>query len=152
MVARPRIALIHATPVAIEPIRQAMATGRPEAEAVNLLDDSLSPDRAAVDDISDALTDRMVALARYARQTGAEGILFTCSAYGTAIEKVAGLVDVPVLKPNEAMFEAALSQARNIAMIATFAPSQASMEAEFAEEAKRLASDARLTTFSLRRR
>ena len=143
---RPRIVLIHATPVAIDPIREALAAGWPDAEPVNILDDSLSPDRAATDDLSDALTDRIVALARYARGIGASGVLFTCSAFGPAIEQAARALDIPVLKPNEAMFEGALERGANIGMIATFQPAKASMEAEFAEEARRVAQEARLTT------
>lgn len=147
MSARPRIALIHATPVAVEPIRQVLAADWPEAEPVNILDDSLSPDRAKAGEISPALTDRIVTLARYARGLGADGILFTCSAFGAAIEEAARIIRVPVLKPNEAMFEAAIGQGQNIAMIVTFPPAQASMEAEFAEEVSRVNSNARLTSF-----
>lgn len=147
MSARPRIALIHATPVAVEPIRQVLARDWPEAEPVNILDDSLSTDRAKAGEITPALADRIVTLARYAHGLGADGILFTCSAFGPAIEEAARLIRVPVLKPNEAMFEAAIGRGRNIAMIATFAPAQASMEAEFVEEAARLDSGARLTSF-----
>nr|WP_284270704.1 arylsulfatase [Bradyrhizobium iriomotense] len=147
MKAKPRIALIHATPVAIEPIAAALAAGWPDSEPVNILDDSLSVDRAAVADLSPALTERIVDLARYARKLGADGILFTCSAFGRAIEEAAGLFEIPVLKPNEAMFEATIGHGRNSAMIATFAPARAGMEAEFAEEAARLRPDARLTSF-----
>jgi aspartate/glutamate racemase len=144
--ARPRIALIHATPVAVEPINEALSEGWPDAEPVNILDDSLSPDRASAGDLTDEMIDRIVALARYARQIGSNGILFTCSAFGPAIERAGSILDVPVLKPNEAMFEAALSRGNNIAMIATFAHARASMEAEFHEEARRVAPGARLTT------
>ncbi len=62
-------------------------------------------------------------------------MLFTCSAFGPAIAQAASLIDIPVLKPNEAMFEAALQRGDNIAMIATFKPALSTMEAEFAEEA-----------------
>jgi aspartate/glutamate racemase len=143
---RPRIALIHATPVAVDPIKEAFAADWPDAEPVNILDDSLSLDRAAAGSISDELNDRIVDLARYARRIGADGILFTCSAFGSAIERAAGLLDIPVLKPNEAMFEAAITRGGRTAMIATFAPAQATMEAEFAEEAQRLGPDAQLKT------
>ena len=142
----PRIALIHATPVAVDPIREALVVGWPDAEAVNILDDSLSPDRAVMEELTEGMSDRIVSLARYARGIGAAGVLFTCSAFGPAIERAADVLDIPVLKPNEAMFEAALDQGSNIGMIATFRPSQASMEAEFAEEARCLAPGARLTT------
>jgi len=143
---KPRIALIHATPIAVEPIHQAFGASWPAAEATNILEDSLSPDRAREPDLSADLAERIVDLARYARKTRADGILFTCSAFGTAIEQAAKVVDVPVLKPNEAMFEAAIGKGSNIAMIATFAPAVQGMEAEFAEEAKRLGKNARLTS------
>jgi Asp/Glu/hydantoin racemase len=147
MAKRPRIALIHATPIAVDPVRLAFDTGWPEAEAVDIMDYSLSPDRAAVTDVNEALTDRIVALARYAKSVGSDGILFTCSAFGSAIEKAASLLDIPVLKPNEAMFEGAMDHGANIAMIATFPPAQETMEDEFADEARRRTDAVRLTTF-----
>ncbi|MGW1420053.1 aspartate/glutamate racemase family protein [Bradyrhizobium manausense] len=146
MSSNPRIALIHATPIAMEPIHQAFGAHWPAAEAINILEDSLSPDRAREPELSADLAERIVELARYARRTRADGILFTCSAFGTAIEDAAKVLDVPVLKPNEAMFEASICKGSNIAMIATFAPAVHGMEAEFAEETKRLGKNARLTT------
>jgi hypothetical protein len=98
-------------------------------KAINILDDSLSVDRERAAELSPLLTERTVDLARYARKIGADGILFTCSAFGGAIEQAAKLMPVPVLKPNEAMFEAAIKHGRNVAMIVTFAPAQSGMEA-----------------------
>jgi aspartate/glutamate racemase len=147
MAKKPRIALIHATPIAVDPIRLAFEAGWSDAETVDIMDYSLSPDRAAVPDINEALTDRIITLARYARTIGSDGILFTCSAYGSAIEKAASLLDIPVLKPNEAMFEGAMDRGTNIAMIATFPPARETMEDEFAEEARHRSDAARLTTF-----
>jgi aspartate/glutamate racemase len=143
----PRIALIHATPVAIEPIRDALLSGWPEADVVNILEDSLSPDRASSKELTPELCERISDLGRYARKIGSDGILFTCSAFGAAIEQTAASLDIPVLKPNEAMFEEAIKAGRNNAMIATFAPAKAGMEAEFAEEAARLDPHARLTSY-----
>ncbi|HXV29019.1 MAG TPA: arylsulfatase, partial [Sinorhizobium sp.] len=67
MTTHPRIALIHATPIAMDPIRIAFENAWPEAERVNILEDSLSPDRARHHDLTDDLTDRIVALAKYAQ-------------------------------------------------------------------------------------
>jgi hypothetical protein len=50
--------------------------------------------------------ERFQRLAQYAVDTGAQGILFTCSAFGPCIEAVARRhAGIPVLKPNEAMVE-----------------------------------------------
>lgn len=144
---QPRITLVHATPIAIEPIRQAFASAWPDADVVNLLEDSLSPDRAKSSDITDALTDRIVALTHYARNIGSAAVLFTCSAFGRAIEQAAATVDIPVLKPNEAMFEAAIGQGGRTAMLYTFPPARAGMEAEFREEAARTDPGAVLESF-----
>jgi len=127
-----RIALIHAVTVAIDPVREAFLALWPEAECGNILDDSLSLDRERDGMLTAAMTQRILALAEYAAATGAAGILFTCSAFGEAIEAAAARAPIPVLKPNEAMFEAALAAGRCIGMLATFAPSVASMDRSFA--------------------
>jgi Asp/Glu/hydantoin racemase len=130
-----RIALIHAVAVAIAPVEAAFRELWPEAECCNLLDDSLSLDRERDGVLTAAMSRRIAALAEYAAATGAVGILFTCSAFGQAIEAAAARAAVPMLKPNEAMFEAALAAGRRIGMLATFAPSVPSMEAEFRDMA-----------------
>ena len=54
----PRIALIHATPLAIEPIVNAFRRLWPQARTTNVLEDSLAPDLAA----DGRLTERMIEL------------------------------------------------------------------------------------------
>ena len=129
----PRIGLIHALRHSPGPIAEAFARLWPEAALANLLDDSLSADLAAAGKLDDAMTERFLTLGRYARRCGADAILFTCSAFGPCIEAVAAdLAPVPVLKPNEAMIEEALGLGRRIGLLATFAPTLASMPPEFA--------------------
>lgn len=132
-----RIALVHATPVAVAPIAQAVAAGWPEAEAVNLLDESLGIDRARAAELTPELSGRIGALAAHAEAAGAVGVLFTCSAFGPAIEAAARRSGVPVPKPNEAMFDAAFSHGDRIALVCTFAPAVASMVDELEAEARR---------------
>jgi Asp/Glu/hydantoin racemase len=142
----PRIVLLHATPVAMQPVQTAFAKLWPEAETVNLLDDGLSIDRAREDDLSDTLIDRFVDFGQYGRRMGAAGILITCSAFGPAIDKLAKSVPIPVLKPNEAMFQAAIERGSRIGMLATFAPSVSTMTEEFEEYLERAGKKATLTT------
>lgn len=131
-----RIVLIHALPQSVAPIEAAFAALWPEAERVNLLDDSLARDRARDPRLTPAITARILALARYGAEIGAAGILFTCSAFGPAIEgAAAALAPLPVLKPNQAMIDEAIAAARRaggpVGLIATFAPTLATMPGEF---------------------
>jgi Asp/Glu/hydantoin racemase len=132
----PRIALIHATPLSIEPINAAFALLWPEAERMNLLDDSLSRDRQRDGELTPAMTGRFITLAQYAKGTGADAILFTCSAFGPAIEAAGRAVGIPTLKPNEAMFEQALGMGKKLTLVATFAPSIDSMAPEIEQMAR----------------
>jgi hypothetical protein len=140
MSSSPRIALIHATQVAMDPIREAFQSGWPQARITHLLDDSLSSDLAAAGSLGRPMIERFVALARYSAECGADAILFTCSAFGPCIEAVARRhAPIPVLKPNEAMFDEALEAGRRIGLISTFEPSIPSMVRELEDEAKRRA-------------
>ncbi|WPH12423.1 aspartate/glutamate racemase family protein [Variovorax paradoxus] len=128
-----RIALIHALSHSVAPINAAFERDWPEAVRMNLLDDSLSADLArGGKGLDAAMHERFQRLAQYAVDTGAEGILFTCSAFGPCIEAVARRhAGIPVLKPNEAMVtEAAQGQGR-LGLIATFAATLVSMPPEF---------------------
>jgi hypothetical protein len=137
----PRIALIHATPLAIEPVNSSFKKLWPEASLQNILDDSLSKDHAVAGQLTADMVERFIDLAQYAKRAGCQGILFTCSAFGEAIEAAASAVDIPTLKPNEAMFEDALrvasdtnpnaAEVLNIGLVATFAASIVSMSEEF---------------------
>ena len=132
----PRIALIHALAHSPPPINEAMARLWPQAQCMNLLDDSLSADLAQQGLLDDAMTQRFVALADYAFGCGADAILFTCSAFGPYIDAVQRRhAQRPVLKPNEAMVDEAVALAARlgtrVGLVASFGPTLDSMPAEF---------------------
>lgn len=130
-----RIALIHALPVSIAPIEEAFQRLWPEGNTVNLTDDSLAGDLAAAGVLQPEMTDRFLALSRYSAATGADAILFTCSAFGPCIEACAeDLAPLPVLKPNEALIEecAAIGGANAaVGLLATFKQTLDTMPPEF---------------------
>ncbi|HRL99733.1 MAG TPA: aspartate/glutamate racemase family protein [Acidovorax sp.] len=128
-----RIALIHALAHSVEPINTALARDWPEAKRMNLLDDSLSADLAAQGRGLDAVMhERFARLAQYAVDCGSQAILFTCSAFGPCIETVARQhAPLPVLKPNEAMVADAVALGGVVGLVASFAPTLASMPPEF---------------------
>jgi hypothetical protein len=139
---RPRIALIHAVKPAIPAIEEAFRRLWPEPQLANLLDESLSADLARDGALTPAMHERFLTLARYAASCGADGILFTCSAFGHCIEACArDLAPLPVLKPNESMIQEAIDLTGpegRVALVATFAPMLTSMPAEFTAVAPKL--------------
>jgi Asp/Glu/hydantoin racemase len=127
-----RIALIHALAHSLGPIATAFEKLWPEATLMNVLDDSLSADLARDGRLTEAMTERFLSLGRYVDATGANAVLFTCSAFGPCIEAVARAhAPMPVLKPNEAMIEQAVAKGRRIGLLSTFPPKLASMPREF---------------------
>lgn len=134
-----RIALIHALAHSVAPINEAMARDWPEVIRMNLLDDSLSADlaRGAKEGrgLDAAMHERFETLTAYAERTGAQGILFTCSAFGPCIEAAAARrPHMPVLKPNEAMIADAVQACGTggrIGLVASFPPTLQSMPPEF---------------------
>lgn len=130
-----RIALIHALPVSIAPIEEAFSRLWPEAATVNLTDDSLAGDLATAGTLQPEMTDRFLALGRYSAISGADAILFTCSAFGPCIEACAtDLSPLPVLKPNEAMIEACAERGgpnARVGLLATFKQTLDTMPPEF---------------------
>jgi len=119
---RVRIGLIHATRLAVEPALVALREHWPEARPVNLVDESLQIDAANTDYDGPSFTLRILALAEYQVANGAEGLLFTCSAFSDAIKAAGRALDVPVLRPDEAAIEQALSLDRPVRVLCTFAP------------------------------
>ena len=127
-----RITLIHALRPSIDPISEAFARGWPEAELRHVLDDSLSRDLSRAGRLDQAMIDRFLQLGRYAKFAGADAILFSCSAFGPAIDAVArDLAPLPVRKPNQAMVDEAVRLGGRIALVSSYAPTLESMPAEF---------------------
>ncbi len=135
-----RIALIHALAESVAPSHAAFARIWPEAYAYDLLDTSLAVDREAAGRLDDAMMERFQTLAAYAAGTAGRngstaGILFTCSAFGPAIDAVKTRLAIPVLRPNESAFAEALARGDRIGLIVSFGPSAAALETELYEMA-----------------
>lgn len=139
-----RIVLIHATALSIAPISASFAQLWPDAEVTNILEDALSVDRAKHENLQPSIYDRISRLADYAMTLDPAAILFTCSAFGPAIEMAAARLPIPVLKPNEAMFEQALQYGGRIGLVTTFPASLVTLKEEFFSEAARRRPDAQL--------
>jgi len=127
-----RIILIHALRESLAPTHEAFARLWPQPELRNILDDGLSADLERAGVLDERMTRRFLMLGRYAIQGGADAILFTCSAFGPCIDAVAAdLAPLPVRKPMAAMVAQAVAHGGRIGLVASFAPTLASLMAEF---------------------
>ncbi|WP_079151659.1 aspartate/glutamate racemase family protein [Streptomyces sp. RTd22] len=105
----PLIAMIHAVPTSARIARDAFAQEFPEVRLWNLLDDRLLDDARAAGGLDTHLRRRMLRLIEHAVEGGAQGVLLTCSSYGDVVDAARARWTVPVLKPDESMFHAALT-------------------------------------------
>ncbi|MFJ8912581.1 hypothetical protein [Amycolatopsis sp. NPDC102389] len=130
----PRIALISATPAAIPPAVSALEKGFPRARPWNILDDRLLAD-VGENGRTPALDDRMRRLIGYAVSGGADGVLLTCSLYGEVTKQVDA--PVPLLAPDEAAFDDALSSGRTrILVVASLAAALSDSTERFEQAAR----------------
>ena len=124
------ITIVHATRHSLAPVKAAFAEGWPAAETEMLVDEALLAERRAADGLTPALYDRIEGLARRAADGGAACVLFSCSAFGPAIEAARAALEVPVFKPYEPMIEVALAAGSRLALLATFGPTIEEMAPE----------------------
>lgn len=132
-----RIGIVHATRLSIEPIEASFKRFWPEANRAHLLDESLLQDRRAAGALTPALFARIAMLANHSADSGARCVLFSCSAFGAAIEAARAQMAIPVLKPYEAMVEAALDAGPRVVALSTFGPTLDELGEEVQAVAKR---------------
>jgi Asp/Glu/hydantoin racemase len=112
-----RIFLVHPYFPAMAPIDAAFKQGWPEAQTVNLLDESLYADVPQDGTLSPLLYGRVATLLNHCVGSGADGIVFTGTTFGPAIEAVRPHIKVPLLRVEEAMAEQAVGMGRDILLV-----------------------------------
>ncbi|MBE1551731.1 putative NBD/HSP70 family sugar kinase [Mycobacterium sp. OAS707] len=119
---RPLIALISAVAAAIPPARLAFDELFPAATVWNLLDDRLLTDAAENGTVTAGLAARMNRLIEHAILEGSDAVLLTCSLYSPVAHRVAATVDIPILGPDDALFDAAAQAGyRRLAVVSSAA-------------------------------
>ena len=117
-----KVGLIHALEESEMPIRESFKKIWPEAILNEYSDFQLSVDRANGLDES-SIRSRIIDLAQEAVNDHVDAILYTCSAFGDAIEAAKNKFDLPILKPNESAFQNAISAGVDVNILVTFEPS-----------------------------
>ncbi len=126
-----RIALINPLQPAMQAALAAFREGWPEARCINLLDDSLPDDLLREGAEAPNIRRRITTLLRYAVDLKVSGILFTGSGFGPLLDELAPTLGVPLLKPNQAMYEDALKLGGRLGMLVTFPAAADAMRHDF---------------------
>lgn len=120
MTTRPiTVVAVHTGPVTVAPLNTLAPELLPGVRLVNLVDDSLLKDTMAAGAPTPAVIRRLSQYMLIGQDMGADLILNCCSSVGEAAEVAARLLDVPMLKIDQAMAEAAVGRARRIGVCAT---------------------------------
>lgn len=119
-----KLALIHTSQVfiTVETMMQGMFREiMPDVGLVNILDDSLLPDVMRDGGVEPPVTRRICSYVQAASAAGADAVLSLCSSLGPAIDVARALVDIPVIKIDDAHTEKAVREADRIGVLATVA-------------------------------
>jgi Asp/Glu/hydantoin racemase len=114
-----RIFLVHPYLPTMAPIDAAFRNGWPQAQIVNLLDESLYADVPADGSLAPALFARVARLLHHCEQSGADGIIFTGTTFGPAVDAARRQLRVPILRAEEAMAEEAVLRGERILLVCT---------------------------------
>jgi Asp/Glu/hydantoin racemase len=113
------VGLVHATPLAIPPVREAFARLWPDARLINLLDEGLLAVLESDGSIGPRATDHMLRVVGLVRDSGVGVIQLTCSAYSPLVPTLRQIASVPVLAIDDVLVETAVARGRRIGLIST---------------------------------
>jgi Asp/Glu/hydantoin racemase len=114
-----RIIIVQTTVIAMPPVDEAFKTLWPDAQILNVLDESLYADIPADGTLAPGAYTRLTNLLRHCELSGADGILFSGSTFGPAVEEARKGVKVPVLRVEEAMMDEAVTRGSTILIACT---------------------------------
>jgi glutamate racemase len=99
--------LLHTVPALAETFQRSLGALAPELRLVHLADPELLA-RAISVGVDDHVHDRVLGHVRHLVTSGAQAVMVTCSSVAESADRAARLVDVPVLRVDEAMARRAL--------------------------------------------
>ena len=116
---RKKIALIHTSLVSYDVLKGLFAEIIPEADTVNIIDESLLAEVSANGGLTPGVINRMHAYVQNAASLGVDLIFNQCSSVGEAFDLALRAVSTPGLKIDTDMAEKAVAAGNTVAVVAT---------------------------------
>ncbi len=111
--------MIHSVASLVPVFNGLAAEIMPDVEIVHLVDEGLLKDVIAAGKYGPNMGRRLGTLASFAEESGAEAVMLTCSTLGVLVDEAKGMIEVPLLKVDEAMADEAVRFGSRIGVIAT---------------------------------
>lgn len=113
------LAMIHTSPT-LTPLFGALAAElMPETTVFHMVDESLIKDTIREGRLRRVTIRRLLKLIESAEMSGADAVMVTCSSIGEGVVLGQKLFDIPVIRVDEAMAQAAVRMGRKIGVMAT---------------------------------
>lgn len=114
-----KIAIVQTSLVSHKYLNEQFKEKAPDLKIVNIVDDSLLSEVSSNGGITSGIVNRMCKYFDVAASLGVDLILNQCSSVGEAADIAANTIDIPVLRIDEPMAQAAIQLGKKIAVVAT---------------------------------
>lgn len=114
-----KVAILHTTPVTVEPLKKLVEKKIPGCKVHNFVDDTILPQLIESNGEVKQVSHRLLQYAAFAEEIGADIILNACSSVGELVEEMKQKVSIPVVRIDEAMAEKAVQSGSKIGVTAT---------------------------------
>ncbi len=113
------VAIVHTSFVSVDDLTALFREIDPDIQIRHIVDDSLLPEVLSNGGVTNAVRSRICAYYRAAEESGADLVFNQCSSVGEAADIAAQLINIPVVKVDQAMARVACETGSRIAVAAT---------------------------------
>lgn len=114
-----RLAVLHTVGFLMDRFKALLAERYPGLDSFHMVDESLLQEALAQGGLTSGIVRRVVQQACLARDAGAQAVLFTCSSTSPAVDVARQVVDVPIIKIDDAMAQRAVELGARIGLMCT---------------------------------
>lgn len=113
------IVILQTSQVSSTVLKKLCAELIPDVKVYQIIDDSLLAETVENGQITQGVMNRMYNYCKQAESLGAVAILNQCSSVGEAVDVIRPLIQIPIVKVDEAMAREAVRMGNKIALVAT---------------------------------
>lgn len=123
------------------PFGKPFAQANPDIQVYNIMDDSLLLDTRKYGGMTPTIASRMLNYAKAAENSGADGVIVTCTSVNHATKMIRPLLNIPVINIEEPVAEMAAASGKRIGVLGTIPTSPGAISWEIEESAARLSKE-----------